>query len=65
LFGEGEVGDGTAVGVVWAGGVRGPRPPEAAGGHPERPQHLGLHVVGERATRELLDQQLQQAVAAT
>src|SRR5918998_1308602 len=44
LFGEGEVGNGTAAGVVRAGGLRGPRPSVAADGHAERLQHLGLHV---------------------
>jgi hypothetical protein len=65
LLGEGEVGEETAVGVMRTGGLRGPRPLEAAGGHAERLQHLGLHVVGERPAGELLDQQLRHAVAAT
>jgi hypothetical protein len=65
LFGEGEVADLTAVGVVGAGGGRGPRPVEAADGHAQRLEDLGLHVVGERPAGKLLDQQLRQAVAAT
>jgi hypothetical protein len=64
LLGEYEVGEPTAAGVVGAGGLRGPRPAEAAGGHAERAEHLGLHVVGERPAGEFLGQQLQQAVAA-
>ena len=46
-----------------AGGAGGPRPAEAAGGHAERVQDLGPQVVGERLAGELLDQQLEHAVA--